>query len=121
MGYGSLRQRVALWIPFDEELTIHGELNKLIANVMGRGCTGAPMALPRDQMRAAIGMGIETGGNLLGERLAISIQWPLGFGRGDRAWMGEEICALRVGCWVIKLLASITGGVSSSQAHDCNA
>lgn len=62
-----------------EPLTIHGELNKLIANVTlfrdgagmhwrSDGTTSGPNA-----GAARCGAGIETGGNLLGEKLAISM------------------------------------------------
>lgn len=62
-----------------EPLTIHGELNKLIANVTlfrdgagvhwrSDGTASGPNAGPNRP-----GVGIETGGNLLGERLAISM------------------------------------------------
>ncbi|MGB3202093.1 MAG: hypothetical protein WBA99_14410 [Nodosilinea sp.] len=62
-----------------EELTIHGELNKLIANVtLFRD--GAGMHWRTDGTTSGPnagcdrpGTGIETGGNLLGERLAISM------------------------------------------------
>ncbi|NEQ51203.1 MAG: phosphatidic acid phosphatase, partial [Leptolyngbya sp. SIO3F4] len=55
-----------------EKLTIHGELNKLIANVtLFRD--GAGMHWRTDGTAFGPEMGIETGGNLLGEKLAISM------------------------------------------------
>ncbi|WOD41971.1 hypothetical protein [Nodosilinea sp. E11] len=74
-----------------EPLTIHGELNKLIANVTlfrdgagmhwrTDGTTSGPNAGARRP-----GCGIETGGNLLGERLAISML------RDARSTYREEI------------------------------
>lgn len=54
------------------ELTIHGELNKLIANVtLFRD--GAGMHWRTDGTAFGPEMSIETGGNLLGERLAVSM------------------------------------------------
>ena len=62
----------------DERLTIHGELNKLIANVtLFRD--GAGMHWRTDGTALGLnsgsrsGMGLETGGNLLGEKMAISM------------------------------------------------
>ncbi|MGI8936249.1 MAG: hypothetical protein ACR2FS_19485 [Phormidesmis sp.] len=62
-----------------EQLTIHGELNKLIANVTlfrdGAGMhwrTDGTTSGPNSGSDRP-GTGIETGGNLLGERLAISM------------------------------------------------
>ena len=60
-------------------LTVHGELNKLIANITlfrdGAGMhwrtDGTPSGLNARFDR--LGTGIETGGNLLGERMAISM------------------------------------------------
>ena len=61
-----------------ERLTIHGELNKLIANVTlfrdGAGMhwrtDGTALGLNSDSRSR---MGLETGGNLLGEKMAISM------------------------------------------------
>ena len=54
------------------KLTIHGELNKLIANVtLFRD--GAGMHWRTDGTAFGPDMGIETGGNLLGEKLAVSM------------------------------------------------
>ncbi len=63
----------------DRELTIHGELNKLIANVTlfrdGAGVHWRTDGTTSGSNAGADrpGSGIETGGNLLGERLAISM------------------------------------------------
>lgn len=61
------------------ELTIHGELNKLIANVTlfrdgaGMHWRTDGTATGRNTPPGCEGQGMETGGNLLGEKLAISM------------------------------------------------